>query len=85
MPTSEAVVWKFSVKKALLKNSQNSQEATCKIDLKINLNMNLKIDSSTVLLSCESFEDFKNTCFVEHRWTAAFPIDTDAKYSHPGQ
>ena len=58
MPTSEAVVWRCSVKKVLLKNSQNSQEGTCKIDLKIDLTMNLKIGSSTVLLFCEIFRRF---------------------------
>ena len=61
--------------------SQTSQEDTCKIDLKINFKMNLKIDSSTVLLSCESCEIFKNTYFVEHRRTTASAIDIDAKYT----
>ena len=32
-----------------------------KIDSEINLKMNLKIDSSTVVFSCESCETFKNT------------------------
>ena len=80
-PTAEAVVWRCSVKKVLLKISQNSLEDTCKIDLKINLKMNLKIDSSPVVFSCES----KNIFFVEHRRTAACATDIGAKYSHSGQ
>ena len=47
--------------------------------------MNLKVDSSTVVFSCESCEILKNTYFVEHRRTAASAIGIDAKYSHPGQ
>ena len=47
--------------------------------------MNLKIDSSTVVIFCESCEIFKNTYFVEHRQTAASIINTDAKYSLLGQ
>ena len=84
-PTAEAVVWSCSVKKVLLKTFQNSQEDTFKKDSKINLKMNLKTDSNTVVFSCESCETFKNTYFEEHRRTAASAIDTDAKYSHPGQ
>ena len=84
-PTAEAVARRCSVKKVLLKILQNSQEETCKIDLKINFRMNLKIDSSTVVFSCKSCEIFKNTYFVEHRQTAASAIDIDAKCSHPGQ
>ena len=73
------------MKKVLLKILQNSQEDICKIDLKINLNMNLKIDSSTVAFFCESCEIFKNTYSAEHRRTAAFIINIDAKYSLPGR
>ena len=39
--------------------------------------MNLKIYSSTVVFSCESYEIFKNTYFVEHRRTVASVIDID--------
>ena len=74
-----------SVKNVLLKILQNSQEDTCKIDLKVNLKMNLKIDSSSVVLSCESCEIVMKTYFLEHRRTAASAIDIDAKYSHTGQ
>ena len=69
-----------SVKNVLLKILQNSQEDTCKIDLKVNLKMNLKIDSSSVVFPCESCENFKNTYFVEHRRTAASAIDIDGTY-----
>ena len=64
-----------SVKKVLLKISRNSQEDTCKIDLKMNLKMNLNIDPSTVVFSCESCEIFKSTYFVEHQRTAASATD----------
>ena len=74
-----------SVKKVLLKISQNSQEDNYKIDSKINLKMNLKIDSNTVVGSCEYCETFKNTYFVEHRRTAASALHIDAKCSHPSQ
>ena len=47
--------------------------------------MNLKIDSSTVVFSCEPCEIFKNAYFVEHRRTAASAIDIDAKHLNPGQ
>ena len=47
--------------------------------------MNFKIDSSTVVFSCETCKTFKNSYFVEHRRTAEFAIDIDVKYSHPGQ
>ena len=47
--------------------------------------MNLKIDSSTVALFCESCEMFENTYFVEHLRTAVCTINIDAKYSLPGQ
>ena len=47
--------------------------------------MNLKIDSSTVVLSCESCEIFKNAFFVEHQRMAASAIDIEVKYSRPGQ
>ena len=70
-PTVEAVVRRCSVKNVLLKILQNSQEGTCKIDLKVNLKMNLKIDSRSVVFSCESCEIFQNTYFLEHRWTDA--------------
>ena len=82
---AEAHIWRCSVKKVLLKISQNPQEDPCKIDLKMNLKMNLKIGSSTVEFFCESCEIFKNTYFVEHRQTAASTIDIDARYSLPGQ
>ena len=39
--------------------------------------MNLKRDSSTVMLFCESYEIFKNNYFAEHRWKAAFTINID--------
>ena len=48
-PTAEAAVRRCSVKNVLLKILQNSQEDTCKIDLKVNFKMNLKIDSSSVM------------------------------------
>ena len=35
---SGGVVWRCSVKNVILNISQNSQQGTCKIDLKINLN-----------------------------------------------
>ena len=66
MTTSEPVIRRRPVKKVILKILQNSQEDTCKIDLKINLQRNLKIDSSTVVFTCESCEIFKNFFFVEH-------------------
>ena len=47
--------------------------------------MNLKMDSSTVVFSCESCEIFKNPYFVEHQRTAASATDIDTKYSHSGQ
>ena len=47
--------------------------------------MNLKIDPSTEVFSCESCETFKSTYFVEHQQTAASAIYIDAKHSHPGQ
>ena len=72
-------------KNGSLKISQNSQEDTFIIDSKINLKMNLKIDSSTVVFSCGSCKTFKNTYFVEHQRMAASAIDIDIKYSHPGQ
>ena len=55
--------------------SKNSQEDIFKIDSKINLRMNLKIDSSTVMFSCESCETFKNTYFVEYRRKAASDME----------
>ena len=64
---------------------QNSQEDTCKIDSKMNLKMNLKIDSSTVLFFSEYCKIFKNTYYIEHRQTAASTINIDTKYSLPGQ
>ena len=45
--------------------------------------MNLKIHSTTVVLSCEYCGIFKNIYFVEHRRTAASAINVDARYSHP--
>ena len=78
-------VRRCSVKNVLLQILQNSQEDTCKTDLKVNLKMNLKIDSSSVVFSCESCEIFMKTYFLEHRRTAASAIDIDAKYSHTGQ
>ena len=47
--------------------------------------MNLKMDSSTVVFSCESCEIFKNPYFVEHQRTATSATDIDTKYSHSGQ
>ena len=47
--------------------------------------MKLKIGSSTVVFSCESCKNFKNTYFVGHWQMAASAIDNDAKYSHLGQ
>ena len=38
------------MKKALLKISQNLQEDTCKIDLKINLNLKNRLQQSGVFL-----------------------------------
>ena len=70
---AEADVQRCSVKKVLLKISQNSQEDICKTDLKINFKINLKIDSNTVVFFCESCEIFNTIFFV------------DAKYSLPGQ
>ena len=49
------------------------------------LKMKLKIGSSTVVFSCESCKNFKNTHFVGHWQMAASAIDNDAKYSHLGQ
>ena len=66
------VVRSYSVKKVLVKISQNSQEDTCKIDLKTNLKMNLKMHSCTVVFSCESCKILK----------IASAIDIGAKYSH---
>ena len=43
--------------------------------------MNLKMDSSTVVFSCESCEIFKNPYFVEHQRTVVSAIDIDTKYS----
>ena len=64
---------------------QDSQENTFQVDLKVNVKMNIKIDSSSVVFSCESCEIFQNTYSLEHRWAPASAIDTDAKYSHPIQ
>ena len=75
--TAEAVIRRCSVKKVHLKIFQNSQE----IDFK----MNLKIDSSTVIFSCEFCEFFKNTFFIELSRTTTSAIYIDAKYSHSGQ
>ena len=47
--------------------------------------MNLEIDSSAVVFSCESFEIFKDLYFLEYQWTVASAIDIDTNYSHPGQ
>ena len=82
---AEAVVRSCSVKKILLKISQNSQEDSFKIDIKIDLKVNLKTNSRTVVFSCESYETFKNNVFVQHQWTAASTIDIDAKYPHARQ
>ena len=57
----------------------------CKIDFKINLTMNLKINSSTVVFFSEYSEILNNFYFVEHRRTAAFSINIDVKYSLLGQ
>ena len=54
-------------------------------ELKINFMMNLKIQYSTVVFSCEFCKIFKNRYFVELRRMAASAIDIDAKYSHPSQ
>ena len=49
-PTAEAVVRRCSVKKVLLEILQNLQEGTCKIDLKINLNLKNRLQHSGVFL-----------------------------------
>ena len=72
-------------KNVFLKISQNTQEDTRKIDLKLNLKMNLKIDSNKLVFFCRSCKIFNNVYFVEHLRTAAASINTDAKYSLPGQ
>ena len=68
-----------TLKKILLKISQNSQEDTCKIDLKINFKMNLTIDTSTVVVSCKFFEIFKSTYFLEHLRATLEIIGKDLK------
>ena len=57
----EAVSWKCSVKKMFLKISQNSQEITCaRVSYKKIL---------ALVFSCEFYEIFKSTFFIEHlRW-----------------
>ena len=68
--------------KRSLKNFARFTGKHFKIDLKGNFKVNLKIDSSSVVFSCESCKIFQNTYSLEHRSTPASAIDTDAKYSH---
>ena len=70
---SEAVTWSCSVKKKLLKISQNSEENSCArasflIKLRASVNF-IQKEALAHLLSYEFCEIFMNTFFIEHiRW-----------------
>ena len=68
-----------TLKKILLKISQNSQEDTCKIDLKRNFKINLTIGTSTVVVSCKCFEICKSTYFLEHLQATLEIVGKDLK------
>ena len=62
---SEAVVWRCSVESVSLENSQNSQENTCaRASFLINF---IKKEALAQVFSCECWEIFKNTFFIEHQ------------------
>ena len=57
-------------KKVSLKNFTKFTRRYLWNKLKINFKMNLTIDSSTVMFSCQSYEIFKSTYFLEHLRTS---------------
>ena len=68
---SEAVIRRFSVRKAFLKISQNSQKNTCSrvsfvIQLKAEAYNFIKKVTLTQMFFCEFWEMFKSTFFTEH-------------------
>ena len=63
---SEAVVWRYFVKKVFLGISQNSQENTCARSLACII---IKKEALAQGFSCEFCEIYKDTFFTEHlRW-----------------
>ena len=80
--TSEVVVRKYSVKKLLLKISQNSQENTCvRVSFLIKFQASacnlIKKETLTQVFSCEICESFKNAFFIKHlKWMLLILQDT---------
>ena len=71
VPPSEAVIRRFSIRKAFLKISQNSQKNTCSrvsfvIQLKAEAYNFIKKVTLTQMFFCEFWEMFKSTFFTEH-------------------
>ena len=74
---TEAVTPKCSVKKEFLEISQNTQESTCaRVSFLINfilISNFIKKETLAQVFSCEFYEIFKNTFFIEQlRWLLAF-------------
>ena len=80
--TSEVVVRKYSVKKLLLKISQNSQENTCvRVSFLTKFQASacnlIKKETLTEVFSCEICESFKNAFFIKHlKWMLLILQDT---------
>ena len=63
----------FSIKKFLLKITQNSQKHNCASACNL-----IKKETLTQVFSCEFYEISRNTFFTEHLWT------TTSAVLHPG-
>ena len=74
---TEAVVRRCSVKKVLLKFSQNSLEKRCaRVSFLINLPKEILIQ----VFSCEFCEIFINTVFIEHLWWLLLYVNIPVNY-----